>query len=487
MSSSTTSSPSRANFDLPLAQPPTLPTLITFLNSVPPQLTTLLAELGPYIARIRWFVETVSWKTKYADSWLLLGVWWLLCLLSGFTLKYLLPVVAAAIYVYLSYLQPPSRVRAPVTEQSLQSTIIDLSVIESLLPSTPHPQTTPWKAIIRILAILYIPFLLVTHFVRLRVLLGVFGTVLVIWRAHWANTARATLWRSAWFRRSLSSIWAILSGQSPSPVILSASSWQSGETGHSIRFLITVYENQRWWVGLDWTAALLPGERPSWCSSALEPLSPPSAFTLPEPTCVYVSDGKGGLVKRTASWTWEEGEWKVVVKKEDANRVGRIRQKVHGAKLKLKTSREGDSGDVELDSVRSDTADTSSSISGDAHDTEAEEPLTDNDGWMYGDNKWTAVSSNGGLGKFTRYRKWTRIALLSEVIEAASAEEARSHAARQQETSMSSADAENRAGITTRLSLDSSQSRRSIDENEDTGDDGGLRKRLKAAIRKSTV
>lgn len=25
-----------------------------------------------------------------------------------------------------------------------------------------------------------------------------------------------------------------------------------------------IYENQRWWMGLDWTHALLPGERPTW-------------------------------------------------------------------------------------------------------------------------------------------------------------------------------------------------------------------------------
>ena len=34
--------------------------------------------------------------------------------------------------------------------------------------------------------------------------------------------------------------------------------------GHGkTRFAFTVYENKRWWVGLDWTAALFHGERPS--------------------------------------------------------------------------------------------------------------------------------------------------------------------------------------------------------------------------------
>jgi hypothetical protein len=31
-----------------------------------------------------------------------------------------------------------------------------------------------------------------------------------------------------------------------------------------IYFRFEVHENHRWWMGLDWTSALLPQERPSW-------------------------------------------------------------------------------------------------------------------------------------------------------------------------------------------------------------------------------
>lgn len=34
--------------------------------------------------------------------------------------------------------------------------------------------------------------------------------------------------------------------------------------GEDVEVQFTVFENQRWWVGLDWTHALLPGERASW-------------------------------------------------------------------------------------------------------------------------------------------------------------------------------------------------------------------------------
>jgi hypothetical protein len=46
-----------------------------------------------------------------------------------------------------------------------------------------------------------------------------------------------------------------------------------------------------------------------------------------------------------------------------------------------------------------------------------DEAVTDPDGWLYGDNKWEGASSKGGMGKYTRFRRWTRIALLTESIE----------------------------------------------------------------------
>ncbi|KAL5523814.1 hypothetical protein ACEPAG_7987 [Sanghuangporus baumii] len=481
----------------------TLPALTTFLRDVPPQLTILLAELDPYISVVRRIAEAASWKSEISESWILLGSWWALCLLSEYTLRYFFLVLAAALYFYLA-IRPPSKSRPPVSEQSLQATIVDLSVIEVLLPSLPRPRALPLNVIGRILVLLYIPSLIVGYLVRLRVLLGLFGTILFIWRARWAINLREAVWRSAMFRRGLSRVWALLSGQPSQTVVLSTSSFiQSSESKHTLRFLITIYENQRWWVGLDWTTALLPSDRPSWCSAALESVPPPSAFSLPSPVVTYVGDGRGGLVKRTASWTWDEGEWKVSIRKElglkrvekeppvpkddvtqHANRAGKAKQKVYEASQKLKTPRDGDSKDV--DEQEQDDPDSSEPISS-LQDLDTDDQVTDNDGWIYGDNKWKAFSNSGGLGKYTRFRKWSRIALLTEVVEPASAAEAHHHAAEQRETS--SVVAGDRADSVSRRSLDDSTSRLSIDEQrgEDDSDANGLRKRLKSVIRKAAA
>ncbi|CCM04364.1 uncharacterized protein FIBRA_06536 [Fibroporia radiculosa] len=55
---------------------------------------------------------------------------------------------------------------------------------------------------------------------------------------------------------------------------------------------------------------------------------------------------------------------------------------------------------------------------GDAEDERQDgDMFTDADGWVYGDNKWEGASGKGGMGKYTRFRRWTRIAVLSEIVE----------------------------------------------------------------------
>ena len=88
------------------------------------------------------------------------------------------------------------------------------------------------------------------------------------------------------------------------------------ENGDSppIYFRFEVHENQRWWMGLDWTSALLPQERPSWCDSHLLPVTPPASFSLPPSSSIILPlSGKGGgRTKRTAVWKWYDDDWSIV-------------------------------------------------------------------------------------------------------------------------------------------------------------------------------
>jgi len=393
--------------------------------------------------------------------------------------------------------------------------VIDLSVIESLLPTLASPPVLPGPALLRVIAILYVPSLIFVYFVRARIILGVLGTLLFVWRAPWACTIRTTVWRSSWFRWGISRVWGVLSGQSANyskNIIAESLIPNSGNSAHSSRFLFTVYENQRWWMGLDWTAALLPGERPSWCSATQEPISPPSAFSLPPSVSATTGDGNGGFVKRSASWRWEEGEWKVVVKPENSG-VKRVEKelpvlrddsaasstsKLGKAKIKAAEmgskfrSQEGDTGDAENagDVMGSPTSPRNESWHDEPEDVDSE-PNTDVDGWVYGDNKWRASSHSNGIGKYTRFRKWTRIAVLAEIVEPVSAEEAHDHTLHlQQQYQANKVSRENSLEKTANKERSASQERRSSEEtmvDEEEQDHMGLRKRLKAVVRKATL
>lgn len=295
------------------------------------------------------------------------------------------------------HLQPPT------TEHSLRTIITDLTIIQSLLPSIP-PLSIAIPTLSRVVVISYIPYLALSFFVSFRVLCAIVGTLILTWRAPWAVVLRVIIWRSAWFRWLGYKSWALISGDPlPPPTMSFQSSTQSSTPVQSLRFLFNIYENQRWWMGLDWTAALLPGERPSWCSASQQPLSPPNAFSLPENTTVYLSDEKRGRLKRTATWKWEEPEWRVLVHKEGGG-LSRVERPLPSAKDEaLNSSRllkaAGHMNNATADTTKNTNATSETDDIEEVSEDTAEELLTDVDGWVYGDNKWENQSHRGGLGK----------------------------------------------------------------------------------------
>ena len=258
-----------------------------------------------------------------------------------------------------------------MTEVSVQRAMGDLAALLVLLPSSPtlptflSSSTLPSTALFRACALASVPYLILTYLVPVRVLVGLLGTIVLTYRAPFAQLLRAALWRSAFVRWAVYRSWAGLTGipityPIPTPVDAAVAAQSANATVTArVRFAFMVYENQRWWMGLDWTAALLPGERPSWCSASQAALPPPAAFALPAPTTAFLPvDGPpDACEQRTATWAWAEPEWRVVVRRD---------------------------GDSSADAVEG------------AENTTEE---TDADGWVYADNKWESHSGKGGLGK----------------------------------------------------------------------------------------
>ncbi|KAJ7188455.1 integral peroxisomal membrane peroxin-domain-containing protein [Mycena filopes] len=387
----------------------------------------LLLDLAPAIRLVRRALEIPAWTHPY-DAFLLIALWWASVLLAELTLRYFLPVAAIAVLTSASWSTRTRPSPSIASEHTIQAAVADLAVIEALIPPLPALPVTLLapKSLLRASLVLYVPYLLLTHLVRLRVLVAIAGTVLLAWQAPWASALRSSLWRSAWFRWGIYHLSAVVTGQ-PLPLAaqsaISAAAVAAPTPTKSLRFLFTVYENQRWWMGLDWTAALLPAERPSWCSKAQNAVAPPNAFILPDNTTLYLPapDGKG-RVKRCATWSWEEDEWRVMVRKEGSTALTRVEKPLPSEKeenpgllmkaaVKMRESSSGQPPPAPL-------ADDSETDKGSPDSEEEEEELvTDDDGWVYGDNKWEKPSAKGGMGKYTRFRRWTRVAVVTETIE----------------------------------------------------------------------
>ncbi len=132
------------------------------------------------------------------------------------------------------------------------------------------------------------------------------------------------------------------------------------KTSTDLIFRFVLYENQRWWLGLDWTTNLFLNERPAWSDEYNVQTSPKDSFSLPPPstTITETPEDPNVLIKKTMEWKWDDNDWWIDY-----------------------------DGDV------------------------------DKEGWEYADNRWKGFSSKGGFRKYTRRRKWVRAARLVETKE----------------------------------------------------------------------
>ncbi|KIY50168.1 hypothetical protein FISHEDRAFT_11585, partial [Fistulina hepatica ATCC 64428] len=399
------------------------PTVSEFVGSVSYPLTIALVGLSPYINRIRALVEIASWKGSWYDSWLIVAAWWTICLFSAACIRYFLPFAVLVSLVATPWTNRPQSTSEPITETHLQTIIADVTAIYSLMPSVALPVHSP-STYLRIVAFLYPPYLALTRLVPIEVFLGICGSFVLIARAPWFILLQQIVWKSAWIRWLCYHLWSRLSGYPLEMHVLPPEPLRTtADPSSSRRFMFTVYENQRWWMGLDWQPALLPAERPSWCAASLEPQSPPSMFQLPTRATVQLPDGVGKTIKRTAIWHWEEPEWQVVVRLSEADQWSRVHKPLpvpseeNPGLLARAAGRMKESSTLSGLGSSGSHGDIPEHTDGEESESSSAETITDADGWVYYDNKWENPSNKGGLGKYTRCRKWTRVAIVDEVVE----------------------------------------------------------------------
>jgi len=413
------------------------PTLIDFMYSVPSPVTTTLIHFSPYISFIRRTLEITSWRSHWTESWLALAAWWTVCAFAYPGLKYFLPILLVSTIVFIRW-KPPSFLRSSplITEKNLQRIISDLITIHALIPPLLSPLLTaiPHPILLRIAILMYPPYLILTYFIPFHILIGVSGTILLTWRAPWNQTTRGILWDSAIIRWSFYHLSSFLTGHPLPPKTLyiqtnPTAPMSSDGITNIIRFLFMIHENQRWWAVGHWTSSLLPTERPLWSTASRTAICVPDALPLPAPVVFYLpapttGDAKGEteqMIKRTARWSWEEDGWRVMARKDGKGLVSRVERPLPNGE---KDSSGQTSGSAKW--TFNGVMKRKNSNAWEKPEEDEEElfegdddglVITDSDGWVYCDNKWQGGGPKNGLGKFTRYRRWTRIAVLTETSE----------------------------------------------------------------------
>ncbi|EJT97337.1 hypothetical protein DACRYDRAFT_119456 [Dacryopinax primogenitus] len=457
----------------------------SFLTTTPTPVLRFLTAYGPLIHALSWARDVYLWKEgRKSDALILLVGWWGLCCGLGAFIRYALPLVL------LYYLHPVpldvtilSRIlllnipAPPPTVQSRKSASpATLSKTLSLLSLLPQPpvlslstlssgsQKLEWAKALRAVGIIYPFWLVFTYFVPIPILFALAGTLLLTWHAPFSLATRQILLSSGLVQYAFARAWALLTGshvplaplppKKDSPKMFKVSFGgkdKADEEGEKLgemsvppmRFRFDVWENQRWWMGLDWTTALLPSDPapyttalPLPCPSA--PAPSPSTLPLPSPSQTVLPHPSSPdlQVVRKALWTWEDPDWRVLVRKEGGGVESLPLQlpeleEGKGAKGRveevIKRAR-GRTGSV-IDPPASAGAGAATAGVGEAQHVEDEDEPgsrredtdealeTDENGWVYCDNKWQGRGSKGGMGKYTRSRRWTRVALCHETVE----------------------------------------------------------------------
>ena len=313
--------------DPPIA-PPASNGETDLIRSLPGPVIRVLVLFARPIRFIRLSAEVLLWKNgRRVESWMVVGGWWAICLGAGHGFKYLLPAAVFLPLLPLDILLlpnigtlpglrnkplPPSTAAEPSTHDSLLMTLSDLHSVHALIPAISSSRVAETydrfrhlgpARLSRGLVVIWCTWLVLGRVVGYRALLALLGTVLLLLPSPPFAQLVDLLSHSLLVRRSLALLFLLTFGSPPEQSIkfsfqFSLKEWVHGkwaasrrpslafairpkmtvgdskeqvieedeeeEKGDPIYFKFEVHENQRWWMGLDWTSALVPQERPSW-------------------------------------------------------------------------------------------------------------------------------------------------------------------------------------------------------------------------------
>lgn len=291
-----------------------------FMNT-PPAVLHLLGYSAPFIRTLTPVVQALTWTSPNPWlSWLLLATWWIICLLGDSLFKYGLNTLCLLVLGlgYLAHRPSTKRAAKPkldldtsMSPERLQILLEDARTFNRAVQDLIYTYYVPARNLVvwkrpsesrlaaSYLLTSYPIYLAITRYLGVRYILLSIGTLALTWHARWAQILRKAVSKSLLFRwvsttmRELSisgcrnMLVQLKRGRKAKDVFFSRTSpaiteldgktlidptisvpikqeEAVPESEPDVEFVFTVYQNERWWMGLDWTQALLPNERPPW-------------------------------------------------------------------------------------------------------------------------------------------------------------------------------------------------------------------------------
>ncbi|RUS21969.1 integral peroxisomal membrane peroxin-domain-containing protein [Endogone sp. FLAS-F59071] len=401
--------------------PPDSPRVISqpidFVSSIPPSVTRLLTYCTPAIHLSFYLLKLITWQgVNGRESLLLLAAWSFVCLWVRELIVYGTTWILV-MWIGWNWIQRRKRERLGKTAQSvalpssatstdLNRTLAELELVvdyigvlhraaATTLARLDWSDRTETEIILNMALYTYLPWLALAYLVPLRYMILLTGSLLICWSSPWMRVIRMAIARSAlmqylmqtaieWIislgaprgwrgipsrqfsvrgliQRAKEEQKRVLTGKAQNQEEDKSEASGSKLKGADLIFRFVIYENQRWWLGLDWTTNMMPNERAPWTDEYDEPTPPKSRFTLPPPTHTITPHPTDPTmqIRKTMSWTWLDQDW--------------------------------------------------------WPDMEAN---VDKEGWEYGHGGWKQYSSkSGSVQAYVRRRKWIRTARLVEQVE----------------------------------------------------------------------
>lgn len=341
------------------------------LSSTPPTVTKALAQAYPYILASDKVLGLLTWtEDDQWQSFLGVAVYVTVVMYYEYLVIYCGHILAVGFIWAFVYIRQ-SVERRQTSEPSLDAIVHTLTNVTTkanllLLPITSLSLTPRDVTRLAFTTLFLSPLYMfgAYFFLGPRKFLLTTGVFFLTYHSMAARVTRAVIWKSKAIRlvtfyltgldfsNTKRNLGAFGFTQSPLSV--------QSKDGKPVRFTYVLYENQRRWLGIGWTANLLAYERTPWTDEFLNEVTPPSDFKLPD------TEGTG------MKWQWVDQTWRL-----DCTNDGAL---------------------VIVGNKALSTPDPSPS-----------------EGWIYYDNTWKRPTADDSFSKYTRRRRWVRTAELITV------------------------------------------------------------------------